>query len=397
MKRSLLVCIGILTVALTASAQMSYRQRKTPQKPTTYSAHRGTSAVRQMPSQHTFSNVRSRQPAVSSARFREPAFRQTQMQPRMNTSFSNRPTTTNIAARRQTHAAFTNDRAVSRFSGRPHSSSAFVSRSAISDVAARRQPRLATPNDWREPKFRERPRPSSSLVNRSATNDVPVRRDTRLASASDWRESSLRERPRTRSSLLKPFTMNDTAALRPRRAEFNDRLATTYFKGQTRSSLVNRSGATTAAIQGQRRAAFSNNWRGDWFAGRQYWAFRNYQSQWHDSSWWNHHCDRIVFVTVYSEPFPFYFDAGYWYPAWGYYTDAYYPYDGPIYGYNDLPPDEIITNVQIQLYNEGYYDGPIDGILGPDTRAAIADYQADYGLAVTAAIDEPTVESLGLV
>jgi len=205
------------------------------------------------------------------------------------------------------------------------------------------------------------------------------------------------ERPPASNSLLKPFTMNDTAALRPRRAEFNDRLATTYFKGQTRSSFVNRSGATTAAIQGQRRAAFSSNWRGDWFAGRQYWAFRNYQSQWHDSGWWHHHCDRIVFVTVYSEPFPFYFDAGYWYPAWGYYADAYYPYDGPVYCYNDLPPDEIITNVQIQLYDEGYYEGPIDGILGPDTRAAIADYQADHGLAVTAAIDEPTVASLGLV
>jgi len=53
--------------------------------------------------------------------------------------------------------------------------------------------------------------------------------------------------------------------------------------------------------------------------------------------------------------------------------------------------------VQIQLYDEGYYDRPIDGILGPDTRAAIADYQADNGLAVTAAIDQPTAEALGLV
>jgi Putative peptidoglycan binding domain len=197
--------------------------------------------------------------------------------------------------------------------------------------------------------------------------------------------------------LLKPFRMNDTATLRPRRAEFNDRWPTAYFKGQTRSSFVNRSGAATAPIPEQRRAALGNNWRGDRFAGRQYWAFRNYQSQWHGSGWWKDHCGRIVFVTVYSQPFPFYFDAGYWYPAWGYYGDAYYPYDGPIYCYNDLPPDEIIANIQIELYNQGYYSGPIDGILGPDTQAAIADYQADHGLPVTAAIDEPTVESLGLV
>jgi len=59
--------------------------------------------------------------------------------------------------------------------------------------------------------------------------------------------------------------------------------------------------------------------------------------------------------------------------------------------------DEIIANTQAELYNQGYYSGPIDGTIGQDTQAAIADYQADHGLPVTAAINEPTVESLGLV
>ena len=45
----------------------------------------------------------------------------------------------------------------------------------------------------------------------------------------------------------------------------------------------------------------------------------------------------------------------------------------------------------------GYYDGPIDGALGPMTREAIAAYQADNGLSVTSAIDEPTLATLGLV
>jgi peptidoglycan hydrolase-like protein with peptidoglycan-binding domain len=40
------------------------------------------------------------------------------------------------------------------------------------------------------------------------------------------------------------------------------------------------------------------------------------------------------------------------------------------------------------MYNHGYYSGPIDGIIGPDIQAAIADYQTDYGLPVTAAIDD---------
>jgi putative peptidoglycan binding protein len=165
----------------------------------------------------------------------------------------------------------------------------------------------------------------------------------------------------------------------------------------TSTALVNRSIAATTAARGQTRVAVTNNWRGPNFTGRQYTAFRNYQSQWHDSDWWWHHRDRIVFVTVFAQPFPFFFDAGYWYPCWGYYPGAYYPYDGPIYGYNGLPPDQVVTNVQIQLQSAGYYSGPIDGVLGPLTRAAIADYQRDHGLAITAAIDEPTVVSLGLV
>src|SRR5439155_1363799 len=103
-------------------------------------------------------------------------------------------------------------------------------------------------------------------------------------------------------------------------------------------SFVNRSRST--AFWSGTRAGFTHNWKGTAFQGRQYGAFRNYQSQWHDSGWWRHNCDRIIFVSVYSQPFPFFFDSGYWYPCWGYYPDSYYPYDGPIYGYNDLSPDQ---------------------------------------------------------
>jgi N-acetylmuramoyl-L-alanine amidase len=62
-----------------------------------------------------------------------------------------------------------------------------------------------------------------------------------------------------------------------------------------------------------------------------------------------------------------------------------------------LSPDQVVVNVQAQLQRDGYYSGPIDGELGPMTRQAIADFQADHGLAVTAAVDEPTLSTLGLV
>jgi hypothetical protein len=93
----------------------------------------------------------------------------------------------------------------------------------------------------------------------------------------------------------------------------------------------------------------------------------------------------------------YYWDGGYWYPAWGYDPAiSFYAYDGPIYSYDNLPPDQVTMNVQSALQDEGYYIGEVDGQVGPKTREALAAYQTDHNLEVTSAVDEPTVESLGL-
>jgi len=147
-----------------------------------------------------------------------------------------------------------------------------------------------------------------------------------------------------------------------------------------------------AAINRERNARITNNWRGARFSGQSYAAFRNYHRQWHDRGWWRSHYDRIIFVSGGW----YYWNSGYWYPAWGYASGGYYPYDGPIYGYNDLTPDQVVVNVQAQLQRDGYYSGPVDGVLGPMTRQAIAAFQADHGLAITSAVDRPTLSSLGL-
>jgi len=112
----------------------------------------------------------------------------------------------------------------------------------------------------------------------------------------------------------------------------------------------------------------------------------------HDRGWWRHHFRTIVFVLGGY----YYWDQGYWYPALGYDPTYSYDYDGPIYAYGNLLPDQVIANVQTQLQQGGYYSGPITGSLNSATRAAIANYQRDQGLVVTATVDEATVESLGL-
>jgi Putative peptidoglycan binding domain len=122
-------------------------------------------------------------------------------------------------------------------------------------------------------------------------------------------------------------------------------------------------------------------------------AFRRHWHEWHDRNWWHNNCETIVFVNT-----GYYFlDGSYWYPAYGYDPlQTYYDYDGPIYTYSNLLPDEVIANVQTALQDAGYYYGPVTGSLSVDTRAAIANFQRDYGLEITGAIDEGTVEALGL-
>ena len=142
----------------------------------------------------------------------------------------------------------------------------------------------------------------------------------------------------------------------------------------------------------RRHATITNNWRGEQFSGQNYSAFRNYSRSYHDRHWWHSHYPRITFYFG----APYYWDAGYWYPAWGYYPGYVYAYDGPIYGYNDLAPDQVVLDVQVRLQREGYYTGPIDGLLGPMTRKAITAFQADHGLAITSSIDRPTLATLGL-
>jgi hypothetical protein len=143
----------------------------------------------------------------------------------------------------------------------------------------------------------------------------------------------------------------------------------------------------TVTFSANRRIVGSENWR-----GARYVVFRNYRPLWHDRVWWVGHYPRIVLIGGGW----YYWNAGFWYPAWGYDPGAqFYPYDGPIYGYNNLPPDQVVANVQEQLQAQDYYHGEVDGLLGPQTRAALADYQRDHDLYTTGAVDEATMASLG--
>ena len=123
-------------------------------------------------------------------------------------------------------------------------------------------------------------------------------------------------------------------------------------------------------------------------------AMRRYRHERHDHDWWKQHY--IVIVLVGGGYY--YHDSGYWYPAWGYDPNyERYDYDGPIYTYGNLLPDQVIINVQRALKELGYYAGDLNGSLGVNTRNALAAYQQDYGLDATGVVDEATVRALGLI
>ena len=156
------------------------------------------------------------------------------------------------------------------------------------------------------------------------------------------------------------------------------------FRAQPRPDKV-----PTVTFSQSYRISGSDQWQGEKYA-----AYRSYHPERHDQGWYHSHYPRVELIGGGY----YYWNGGYWYPAWGYDSSAeYYAYDGPVYvGSNAEPPDRVIADVQGALQEMGYYHGEVDGLLGPMTREALTTYQADNGLYPTATIDEPTMESLGM-
>jgi hypothetical protein len=156
------------------------------------------------------------------------------------------------------------------------------------------------------------------------------------------------------------------------------------FKAQARPDKV-----PTVTFSASYRIQGSDRWQGS-----QYEVYRSYHPERHDQGWYRSRYNRVELIGGGY----YYWNNGYWYPAWGYDNSAeYYAYDAPIYvGQRAEPPDRVIADVQTVLQNMGYYKGEVDGLLGPLTREALTGYQADQGIAPTAVIDEPTLDSLGM-
>jgi hypothetical protein len=188
-----------------------------------------------------------------------------------------------------------------------------------------------------------------------------------------------------KKSYVKPGHSNAGAA-----ANYNQRntqvVQTQKSKNKNQNYVVTNNNAQWNKKAWKHYKRNGNEWS---YSAAQRWNWREH----HNRDWWRRNNYRLV---RYGGGY-WYWNSGWWYPAYGY--DPYYShyiYDGPIFGYGYAAPGDVTAQVQRSLAQQGYYYGPIDGILGPGTRSAIQRYQIDRGLAVTAAIDEQTLYTLGL-
>ena len=219
---------------------------------------------------------------------------------------------------------------------------------------------------------------------------------SRVSSMSN--RSSFAARPRfsgATTALRNPtYTSNARRFYGDRTAAFNSR---SYSGSSTRSATANRTLASRLQTSNRERviARYSANWHRSWDRGR-------------DHFWHGHRCHfRNGFWFIY-DPFLFYpygYGYGYDYYPYGSYADANY-YDDS-YATDQYAPDananqpqydtgSQVSNVQSALAREGYYDGAIDGRLGPATEKALRRYQRDHGLPVTGGISRAVIEALQL-
>ena len=133
----------------------------------------------------------------------------------------------------------------------------------------------------------------------------------------------------------------------------------------------------------ERHEHHSTGWYRDngWNYDTEYWRFNHRQRYYNDD----------LGGVIYDNVGPDYYDEGYASPQSFVYAEP----RRPIYRestYNS----ETRAAVQDALAQAGYYQGEVDGVIGPVSQDAIASYQQDHGLRASGFINDALISALGL-
>jgi Putative peptidoglycan binding domain len=148
-------------------------------------------------------------------------------------------------------------------------------------------------------------------------------------------------------------------------------------------------GRGAGSAQAGSRAGF----RGGRNPGNYSYRGRGYGRNWNRGGYYRYHRWYAGYggAGIYGFGYPFY--SGSYYPY-----DYPFAYDGdtPYYGYSYYPESAGSSEAAVQaaLAQRGYYNGPIDGILGPASYRAIRAFQAAHGLPPTGQVDSKLLREL---
>jgi len=217
-------------------------------------------------------------------------------------------------------------------------------------------------------------------------------------------------------------------AKRPNRTEGLSGLANRNTRAlraeDRRSDRLGQTGNVNRGLNTRRDHVFARrtaDWHSDWDR--------------HHDHWWHGHRCRFIngswvifdlnFYPWWPYDYPYYgspyygYDSDNNYPSDYYAGSDYYPQQDYSYGYDprandngaydedeyydrggynspDQNSDRTVADAQTQLAKDGYYQGEVDGVIGHETRRAIASFQSDHGLRVTGNLNQETLATLGL-
>ena len=157
---------------------------------------------------------------------------------------------------------------------------------------------------------------------------------------------------------------------------------TRYYGGTRYSGTRSYAGRQYAGTRYYGGTRYNGNYYGGgtrYYNGGGSYPYNGYYSGWPSSNW--------GYSTSWGySPYSYY--GGY--PYSGY--NNYYSYYTPTYGYNA----SMVAAVQRRLGQLGYYHGVVDGVIGPQTRGAIAAFESRNGMSVNGTISRPLLDTLGL-
>jgi hypothetical protein len=193
-----------------------------------------------------------------------------------------------------------------------------------------------------------------------------------------------------------PKKKSATSQSRPQRMTPRTTQVTPAYQRGSNSSYVGiRHYAGTQRYIGTRQYSGGRYYTQNRYAGTGYYGGTRYYyggpSYYYGESGYPYYGYYLSWPSASYGYYPYSYYGGYPYSYYGGYSNS-YSYYQPGYGYDVA----TVAAVQRRLGELGYYHGVVDGVIGPQTRAAIAAFEGTHGMMVDGMITTRLLDRMGL-